>query len=286
MDRLRDDLPMLSNNIIVSRLSGFQSPRPFRSLSLKYVVRGTEHYTVNGQTYTLQAGEFLTANQAMQGALRIDVATPADGICVDIAPETMDAVYQYHLGQDPDSPVRAGFFGETSFFEQVFRDRHSHTGLLLRSLAARLERGNYRISDPQPELYFNLAQALLTDYLPLAAQLKQTRKQQPAVQKELLRRLLLGKRFLDDNLCTRGLIGKAAREACLSEYYFLRGFRDVFGHSPYQYVLKQRLQLARQWLNESGLSVGEIAARLEYPDSSAFSKAYKKRFGHPPKLGR
>ncbi|MDR5868297.1 helix-turn-helix transcriptional regulator [Halomonas koreensis] len=59
-----------------------------------------------------------------------------------------------------------------------------------------------------------------------------------------------------------------------------------FGMTPQQYVMSRRLQWARYWLCQTRRSVGEIALDLGFTDVSSFSRAYRRRMGHPPSQAR
>ncbi|MCE7520737.1 helix-turn-helix transcriptional regulator [Halomonas titanicae] len=55
-----------------------------------------------------------------------------------------------------------------------------------------------------------------------------------------------------------------------------------FGKSPQQYVLERRLSWAMKWLQTTRLPLGRIAMDLGFSDSSSFSRAFRKQFGHAP----
>jgi AraC-like DNA-binding protein len=58
-------------------------------------------------------------------------------------------------------------------------------------------------------------------------------------------------------------------------------FRSFFGRTPQQELLSQRLDLARHMLRRS-LSVTDAAARSGFPNRAELTRAYRRRFGHPP----
>lgn len=67
----------------------------------------------------------------------------------------------------------------------------------------------------------------------------------------------------------------------LSPCHLQRLFQKTFGESPSAYHRRRRLLLGSQLVTE-GLSVEDIAWRLGYADSSAFSRAFTREFGDPP----
>jgi transcriptional regulator GlxA family with amidase domain len=56
--------------------------------------------------------------------------------------------------------------------------------------------------------------------------------------------------------------------------------------TPKSYYLGLRLQEARNLLNETTLSILEVAVATGFNSRSSFSKAYKTRFGASPSLLR
>lgn len=70
-----------------------------------------------------------------------------------------------------------------------------------------------------------------------------------------------------------------ARRAGMSKNQFLRKFRQEFDTSPIQYLLELRMKRACALLEDSGLTIDQIAASTGFCDSNYFIKLYKKRFG-------
>ena len=77
----------------------------------------------------------------------------------------------------------------------------------------------------------------------------------------------------------------AAREY-LSSGRYRDIFRRVLGMSPQEYILKLRVNMARDLLTGSQLSVAEIALSVGCPDSRYFSRLFMKRIGVSPSAYR
>ncbi|MHB0774473.1 helix-turn-helix domain-containing protein [Halomonas sp. WWR20] len=89
-------------------------------------------------------------------------------------------------------------------------------------------------------------------------------------------------RFVQQHLAERLSVADLAQQACLSEAHFRDRFRTQTGLSPYQYVLRQRLEAARQLLLNTRLPLNEIAAQTGFTHQSALSHAFRRVHGHPP----
>ncbi|MBZ9538626.1 helix-turn-helix domain-containing protein [Modicisalibacter tunisiensis] len=88
--------------------------------------------------------------------------------------------------------------------------------------------------------------------------------------------------FIQHNLDRRLAVADLAERACLSVAHFSECFREQTGVTPYQYVLRQRLQAARTLLTDSPLPLNEIAARTGFASQSALSRAFRRVFNEPP----
>lgn len=82
-----------------------------------------------------------------------------------------------------------------------------------------------------------------------------------------------GKRWSVDDL---------AQQAHLSRAQFVRRFRALVGRSPVHFMIQVRLERARQLLQETDMSLGQIADALGYDDVAFFSRQYKQYIGQPP----
>lgn len=68
----------------------------------------------------------------------------------------------------------------------------------------------------------------------------------------------------------------------LSPYHFARLFRRSIGQSVHQYVIRCRIDTARQLLSDGRLTLAEIAAQVGFTDQSHLSYHFKRLLGFPP----
>lgn len=60
----------------------------------------------------------------------------------------------------------------------------------------------------------------------------------------------------------------------------------VYGMTPQQIVLRRRLAWARQWLTETGRSVGQIAHDAGFADAPTFTRAFRRIYATTPAVVR
>lgn len=77
-------------------------------------------------------------------------------------------------------------------------------------------------------------------------------------------------------------IEQLATIAAMSRTSFSNRFKKLTGETPFNYITQWRLLQAKQFLEESKLSVGEIAEQVGYQSEAAFNRVFKKRMSLTP----
>jgi AraC family transcriptional regulator len=93
-------------------------------------------------------------------------------------------------------------------------------------------------------------------------------------------------RTIDRHLDAPLTLGRMAREASLSPYYFLRTFERVTGLTPHQYVRRARLREAATRLVAQPEKVIDVALDCGFGDISTFNRAFRTEFGVSPRTFR
>lgn len=77
-------------------------------------------------------------------------------------------------------------------------------------------------------------------------------------------------------------VAQLAKAAALSRSAFFQRFMNTLGMAPMDYIVSWRMELAKELLQQGGLTISEIAHLVGYGSSSTFSVAFKKRLGQTP----
>jgi AraC-like DNA-binding protein len=77
-------------------------------------------------------------------------------------------------------------------------------------------------------------------------------------------------------------VASLAREVDLSPRRFTTAFREGLGVTPYNYILRCRLDAAARRLLDDAESVLDIALGVGFGDLSEFTRRFRDRFGLPP----
>ena len=88
--------------------------------------------------------------------------------------------------------------------------------------------------------------------------------------------------FMHDNLAAQVSIADVAAAVNLSEYHFIRVFRDATGDPPYRYLTRLRVDRARSLLAGSRLSLSEVAARCGFRSVAQMRAALRRVTGESP----
>jgi AraC-like DNA-binding protein len=105
---------------------------------------------------------------------------------------------------------------------------------------------------------------------------------EPLVDDVTFRRLSRARDLLAASLQERITLERAAREACLSPFHFLRCFARVFGETPHEFVTRLRMETAKRLLAAGELPVTAVCLEAGYTSLGTFSARFAARTGQPP----
>jgi PAS domain S-box-containing protein len=93
-------------------------------------------------------------------------------------------------------------------------------------------------------------------------------------------------KFARDNRHRVSTAADLARAVGVSERQLYRDLRAALGVSPYEFLLRTRIQSAAEELAQTTLPIVEIALSHGFCDQSAFTQQFRKRIGQTPRKFR
>jgi AraC-like DNA-binding protein len=88
--------------------------------------------------------------------------------------------------------------------------------------------------------------------------------------------------FIKENIREKIDLNKLSDKVCMSRANFFRKFREELGHSPGDYILKERLRLAKEYLRSPKNNITEVCFMSGFQNLNYFIRAFKKETGYTP----
>lgn len=92
--------------------------------------------------------------------------------------------------------------------------------------------------------------------------------------------------YIEEHLGEEISLEAVAKHLNMSQYYFCHLFKQSMGISPYQYVLRQRIEKAKQLLKQRKLTITNVALECGFANQTHFTKHFRKLTGTTPRAYR
>jgi|GEM_PF-893634 len=284
--RIRQDKE--DNVVDFSSFSQLNSKFASRNFSVKYVIQGTEIYSLMQSSYSVVAGRYLLTNAFTHGNVIIDSDRIVKGVCIEIAPGLLAEVLATcsDLGAPYPQMDLYDFLTTADFFECDYSAGKTHLGRYLQRYATSIFTHGDSTDLLLSDFFYCVAENILLDQKEVYKYFQSFKSVKISTKKDLLGRLMKGKELMDDCYADKITISEIAQVAMMSEYYFLRLFKRTFNCSPHRYIIDRRLETAMELINKGHGSFMDIAYACGFADIQAFSKSFKKKYGKTPSAER
>ncbi len=275
--------PTDSDLVYYSELNNWYTGNSFRSFCLKYVVDRSIYFKVGKKEHAVNAGNFLLGCKQPDVNAYFESKQVVKSICIDICPATVSEAFTVLTAQDNHNfdNYLAGYFKTPYFFETVCPAGTTPFAHKLNTLVAAIA-NNEAEQHIDKEWFLDLVEKIVFHEYGNYLALNGIRSTRLETRKEILRRLKIAKQYMDDAFLEIKDISEVASACNMSEFHFFRSFKQAFNSTPYQYLLNNRLQLAKELIKTGDISVTGIAIHCNFPDVYTFSKAFKRQFNIAP----
>ena len=261
--------------ILTSSLNSYYENLTSEQYSIKIPIEGSEHYTIDGQAYSVSDAHFIITNPKQEVIAEVESKEKVKGLCIYISQDIMKDV----------------FFSSAQLFTEDDHPNNALPLILAHSYAANFDELGGFINSVKHQLinmktldgntfFYQLCELMLKKRRDVHFQFAKIEAIKRSTRKELYRRLdtmhQIIKTCFKDNLS----ISKLAKMVGISKFHAIRQYRNVYNCTPYQHIQQLRLEASKNLLKNH--TITETSHLLNFSDRNAFSKAFKKQFGCSP----
>jgi len=91
----------------------------------------------------------------------------------------------------------------------------------------------------------------------------------------LYKRVVQAKLFIDEQFSEKIDLDNIADEAWFSKFHFIRLFKTMYGNTPHQYLIKVRIENAKELL-QKGISAADTCFAVGFDSIPSFTALFKK----------
>ena len=229
---------------------------------------GSGVYMVDGQRYSLVAGDIVLIGSHCIHRPEFEPGNPYERIIIYISPEFL------RLHSTPDCDLESCFSGAAG---HVLRPREGKRERIF-TMAEQLEKE--LAGDKFGRIV--LSRGLLLQLLVrICRESRSTAANRPGPVLPGNERILDILRYIDAHLTEDLTIDFLSELFYISKYHMMRLFRQETGRSIHSYLSERRLLHARDLIDQ-GMNATESCFRSGFGSYSSFTRAYSKRFGTTP----
>jgi AraC family transcriptional regulator len=274
----------LASGTALLRGTGIEADAHVSRLSIRTVREGRQYYKLGSHHHVLSPDQFLLINQGQTYETAFLGEEETEMFLIAFQPGFAEQLL-YSLST-PEDKLLDNPYGQSAQPVQFFEQTYAHDP----ELKALLDNLYRYVNHPEEarlldfdSIYTAILHRMLTLHRSLQPGISQLTAARPGTRAELYKRLAQARDFMDAFAEKKLTLDEIAGEACLSKFHFLRLFKQLYGLTPHQYLLKLRLSRSRELLLSAGQrTVREISQELGFDDPGSFGKLFKKHFGLTP----
>lgn len=261
-----------------------KSQRQFRpdipgSISLFYNLRGRSICRLGQKDFMIGGKSYFLSNAGQEYTLIIDEAQQAETFNIHFGKRLLEDFFssiQQGQNQFLEDPKDL-FFGPSNFHNHVHPSTSEFERLIV-AIQNCMDEDHLILE----ELLIDLLDFLMDRHLQVSTMLGSGISLRKATMKEALDRLGRVSDFIHSFFHLDIQLLDLAEVAMMSKFQLLRYFKEAYKESPYQMVLRLRIQKAKEIMKREELPLGVMALKLGFGNPGQFSRHFRKITGHSP----
>lgn len=214
---------------------------------MEYVVHGKGEFRANGKTQKIGAGDTFVIGKDDPHDFRSDKADPLKKIWISFSSDYLEKMLSgYRIGTG------------------VYRADVKNEFISLYGVA--------KLDTPPQNKFFEIAELLHAVVMKLARSVSETATGGVSAIKHALLSSIYSKKTLDE----------VASELFTSKSNLIRVFKKGTGETPYQFLLNEKINVAKTLLSTTTMQVKHISDLLCFTDEHYFSFLFKQKTGFTP----
>ena len=230
--------------------------RTFPFYSIEYVERGGGGVKLKNHRHELQPGAVFSYGPGVRQHITADPADPPVKYFVNFAGDKAKEFLR-HCGMPPGT------------VSQVFPPNEIQT------LFDELIRCGQRNSPHRAGLCARLLECL-------ALKISESHAPRGGIESHSFTTYQDCRRHVENNFARLKTLRQIAQECHVDGAYLCRLFQKFDHETPYQFLMRLKMNLAAEWLQQPGIMVKQVAERAGFADQFHFSRAFKSVFGLSP----
>ena len=247
--------------------------------TIRTINNGYQNYNIVGRERVLKSDNFLVLNEGDVFENNLDQDNKAEGLIVAFNPNFIK-YYIYFINHNTEQLLDNPFektFGSLYFYNNSYNKTKELDRLLTQTML------DIKMGKKDPIYYQHIFLCILDELVEieneLHSRLGKIKALKKSTREELYIRLSNAKDYIDANLHEKLSLEKIARISCLSPFHFLRTFSDLYGNTPYQYILLERLKKANYYIHHTRKDIFTIMSESGFENKRTFQRAFQKSFG-------
>lgn len=252
-------------------------PEHESNFSIKTVFSGNRTFNIGNRKLDLYPESFLVIKKGTPYSSTIDSSVPVNNLSISFSPSFINDFNRVQNTDHSallDEPFLDGDFHDFSFMETIFPFSGDMKYNIMH-LKEHLEEGapdDLLLNEYLHHCLINYYKVYNKEVVDKSEKLNFLNS---STKVEILKRLTLAKEYIISNFNKKVELEDIAGHACLSVNHLLRTFKQAYGQSPHQYLIKTRIDRSKYLLKNTNYTINEIVEIIGFECPSSFIRLFK-----------